>query len=205
MLFVNTSFGDEILKNIIFCVTILIVTVFSMWYSEFKGISNSVVRLHIVANSDLPCDQNLKLKVRDYVINKYSFDNTDIKSNKQDIKETLDAITEDVNSYLIENGVNYTAKSDFGSFYFPTKHYENISLPMGNYTALKIVLGEGKGENWWCVMYPPLCFANNSYGTVSEDTLKKSLNSNQIQMISKPDYKFKTVEIINEFIHNIKN
>ena len=85
------------------------------------------------------------------------------------------------------------------------KHYENISFPKGDYTALKIVLGEGKGENWWYVMYPPLCFVNNSHGTVSETILKKSLNNNQIQMLYEPDYRFKTVEIINEFIHNIKN
>ncbi len=174
-------------------------------YSEkmITSISESgIVRLHILANSNSEEDQNLKLKVRDSLINADIF-----KEKEPDLNE----INEMVNKIIKENGKNYSVKSERGRFYFPTKKYEKISLPAGEYEALRVVLGEGEGENWWCVMYPPLCFGKNARGEMSdenEEKLKEMLTEESYNLISDDEIRFvpafKTVEIWQELKEKFK-
>ena len=134
-------------------------------------ISRNIVRLHIVANSDKEADQTVKLAVRDAVLSmgKRMFPQGLKKELSYEQKELLTQAAEGV---LRENGLRYGATLSVGKFYFPTKKYENITMPAGYYDAVKIVLGEGKGANWWCVMYPPLCFSQSAAGKISEENLR---------------------------------
>ena len=104
-----------------------------------------------------------------------------------------------------ENGYDYSVSAEIGNFYFPTKYYGNISLPAGNYDALKIEIGDAKGQNWWCSLFPPLCFVSVSAGVVEEEGetyLKENLSEEEFEIISetspKIEFKFKIVELMNQ-------
>lgn len=151
-------------------------------------ISGGVVRLHIIANSDSDDDQSLKLMVRDEIIKKQKEIFTDgipkELNNEQRVK--IQQIAESV--------CGYEAKVEMGRFYFPTKTYENITLPAGEYDAVRVVLGKGEGKNWWCVMYPPLCFGESAIGEMgveSQKILKHNIGKNTYEIIS--DESIKTV------------
>ena len=130
---------------------------------------NDVVRFHVIANSDSEIDQQIKLSVRDFVLQKYSSTLSKYK-NKEDAlaaaEKMLPNIEKDVNEYLKEY-FEYSATVSIEESYFPTKTYGEYSLPRGKYTALCIRLGKAKGQNYWCVLFPPLCL-----GTAAEDTEK---------------------------------
>ena len=129
--------------------------------STSSEISNSVFRLHVLANSDSSEDQNLKYKVRDKLI---SYMNT-ICSATTSKKEAIYIAQNHLNDFqkiaeqtISENGYTYPIKVEIGNFDFPTKTYGDISLPAGSYDALRVEIGKAQGQNWWCVMFPPLCF-----------------------------------------------
>lgn len=135
-----------------------------------ENISEEIIRLHIVANSNDPGDQEVKIKVRDKILEWGKEVGT---LNLELALERKEEILLIANAVLEENGYPYHAKIETGRFYFPTKKYENIALPAGEYNAVRIVLGEGKGENWWCVMYPPLCFSDSAKGKISGEDRRK--------------------------------
>lgn len=165
------------------------------------NIADGIVRLHIVANSDSARDQEVKLAVRDAVIeaSKKIFPDGIKKDIKNKDKEALLYVAKDT---LAKNGAHYDVAIITDNFYFPTKEYENITLPSGNYDAVKIVLGEGMGQNWWCVMYPPLCFSESSIGVADDESqhiLKESMGDFSYEIISSENIKtvpaFKAVEM----------
>ncbi|NMA65646.1 MAG: stage II sporulation protein R [Clostridiaceae bacterium] len=131
--------------------------------STQKQIADNVVRLHIVANSDTEEDQNLKLKVRDAILehikDQYPLGATRDET-AQYLKNNLSEIEKVAANVLEENGSFEKVKANYGVFPFPTKEYENIALPAGMYEAVRVELGDAEGENWWCVMFPPLCVAD---------------------------------------------
>lgn len=161
----------------------LMVTGVSMQYlTNVKAdIQESVVRLHVIANSDTEEDQQLKLKVRDSVIN-YLKDKLDDAKDTQETKDIilreLQNIADAARDEIDANGYRYGVSAELGSFDFPTKQYENAQLPSGKYDALRIVIGSGEGENWWCVLFPQLCFASSSStkGAMSEESSQKLKN-----------------------------
>lgn len=138
-----------------------------------KDISDGIVRLHIIANSNGTKDQRVKLLVRDEIIKMSKELSEDGVLTLQAAEENKNAIENLANSVLKNNGCDYTCHVETGNFHFPTKQYENITLPGGNYNAVRIILGEGAGENWWCVMYPPLCFTTETKGEMSESDKEK--------------------------------
>lgn len=149
-------------------------------------ISDGVIRLHIIANSDDDIDQNIKLAVRDGVIaaQERIFPDGLTKNLTYEQKELLVQAAEGV---LRSKGVAYGAKIETGNFYFPTKKYDNITLPAGKYNGVRIVLGEGAGQNWWCVMYPPLCFTDSTLGTMGEKScniLKEEIGEYGYEIVS---------------------
>lgn len=171
-----------------------------------KSIADSLVRLHIVANSDSQIDQSVKLLVRDAVIDELSpiISNASNPSHAQQIiNDNLSLVEKAAQSVLKKNNLGYGATALCTISHFPTKQYENITLPAGNYNALKIILGNGDGQNWWCVMYPPLCFEGSIDGNMNSDAktlLKSNLDSDEYALICQNSsipvkFKFKIFEI----------
>ena len=171
-----------------------------------NNIADSVFRLHVIANSDSKEDQELKLKVRDELLsymNIISKDSTSKQEAMQIANEHKEEFTQIAEKVIKENGYNYTVNVQIGKADFPTKYYGDITLPAGTYDALKVQIGEAKGQNWWCVMFPPLCFVDVSTGIVpdnSKQELKQSLDNEEYDLISKTDnneisFKFKIVEL----------
>lgn len=171
-----------------------------------NNIADSVFRLHVIANSDSKEDQELKLKVRDELLsymNIISKDSTSKQEAMQIANEHKEEFTQIAEKVIKENGYNYTVNVQIGKADFPTKYYGDITLPAGTYDALKVQIGEANGQNWWCVMFPPLCFVDVSTGIVpdnSKQELKQSLDDEEYDLISKTDnneisFKFKIVEL----------
>lgn len=163
------------------CVILLILTIlmgFLLFYTYIGDSENDhegIIRLHVIANSNTVGDQALKLKARDAVI-AYMEDQEDLAT----VDETRDFLKGDLNrletiadGIIAAEGYDYTAKADIGVRYIPEKTYGDITFPAGNYEALNITLGEGEGENWWCVLFPPLCLLDegteNDPDVVSQD------------------------------------
>lgn len=171
-----------------------------------NNIADSVFRLHVIANSDSKEDQELKLKVRDELLsymNIISKDSTNKQEAMQIANEHKEEFIQIAEKVIKENGYNYTVNVQVGKADFPTKYYGDITLPAGTYDALKVQIGEAKGQNWWCVMFPPLCSVDVSTGIVpdnSKQELKQSLDNEEYDLISKTDnneisFKFKIVEL----------
>ena len=127
----------------------------------------NVLRLHIIANSDSSEDQELKLKIRDSILNESVelFDGiTDIDNAVLNAEQNADYYCEIANRVIKENGYDYKAKATVGYSYFETREYEDFTLPAGNYKSLIISLGKAKGKNWWCVIFPQLCLIGEDAG-----------------------------------------
>lgn len=174
-----------------------------------EDLQDNLVRLHIIANSDSGVDQTVKLRVRDAVLSQMRGE-TQNKS-RSEIINSLDEIEETANRVLEENCFDYTASAVYGKFYFPKKEYRGMTLPAGEYYGVRIVLGNGNGHNWWCVMYPPLCVSENEAGLDQQasELLQNSLNHQTYDIVTKSDkkvvVKFKTVELVQELKEKFKN
>lgn len=167
-----------------------------------NNLSDSVLRLHVIANSDSVEDQNLKYMVRDNVLSYMNELCTNV-SSKEDAIAIASSHLEDFKQIALNtiasNGFDYTVDIEIGNFNFPTKTYGDISLPSGFYDALRIKIGEASGQNWWCVMFPPLCFVDVTSGVVpdaSKEQMKSNLSDEEFSLISSDDmdFKFKLVE-----------
>ena len=148
---------------------VLVVILYLVIFALDDSIYDDVLRLHVIANSDSKEDQELKLSVRDFVIKKYSAELSEYKSREEALeraKELLPDIEKDVNDYL-NNCLGYSCTASIEETYFPTKSYGEYSLPNGHYDALCIRLGKAEGQNYWCVLFPPLCL-----GASTEDDEK---------------------------------
>lgn len=159
------------------CVTLLALTIFMgflLFYTYIGDTENDhegIIRLHVIANSDSVSDQRLKLKVRDAVI-AYMDDQEElstVKETRQHLDDNLDRLEAIANGVIAAEGYDYTAKADLGVRYIPEKTYGDMTFPAGNYEALNITLGKGDGQNWWCVLFPPLCLLEEM--TLTEDEL----------------------------------
>lgn len=127
--------------------------------------SANLIRLHVLANSDSPKDQKVKLMVRDAIVQYLSPKLKDVKSNriaKQIVTDNKVELTEISKSVLVSNGFSYSVNIEVGAFDFPVKSYGDLTLPEGKYEAVRVLLGEAKGANWWCVLFPPLCFIDDN-------------------------------------------
>ena len=170
---------------------------------------DKLIRFHVIANSDSDKDQKLKLKVRDEVISylQPKLENSNsIEESEKIIKneyKTLENISKKV---ISKNGYNYIVIVGLEYSNFPAKQYSSVVLPAGKYKALRIIIGEGKGKNWWCVMFPPLCFIDDQNGIIDEKTDKKlkevlteeeydlimAKNKNEVKNL---EFKFKITEV----------
>ncbi len=212
--FLNWVFLD---KKIIFAALLLgflftSVVTYSVTYSEEiqKGIAKEVLRFHVIANSDKGYDQNLKLKVRDEILSKYHDELEsckDVDETKRFFEENMDGVISTAKEVIKREGFDYDVKAFIGKSSFPTKKYGDISFPAGEYDALKIEIGNANGKNWWCVMFPPLCFVDISKSSVaqsSKNELENILTEEEYGIVvnSQKDnsfkVKFKIVELWEE-------
>ena len=174
-----------------------------------NDIANSVFRLHVIANSDSEEDQNLKYIVRDNLLS-YMNEICSDCSNKDEVIKLVYSHSGEfekiAQNTIYEQGYSYDVKINIGNFEFPTKKYGDISLPAGLYDGLKVEIGEAKGQNWWCVMFPPLCFVDISSGIVSDeskDLMENNLNEEEFALVSdssnqEMQFKFKLIEFFQE-------
>ncbi len=172
-----------------------------------NDIANSVFRLHVIANSDSDEDQNLKYIVRDKLLEYMN----ELCINCSTKEEAISIAQNNLNNFkelalqtIREEGFDYSVNVNIGNFEFPTKYYGDISLPAGYYDALKVEIGEAKGQNWWCVMFPPLCFTDVTSGVVPEESkedLENTLTDEEFSIVSDNSLdiqvKFKILEILN--------
>ncbi|WP_066895855.1 stage II sporulation protein R [Clostridium nigeriense] len=166
----------------------------------YEDIVNEIIRFHVIANSNSEEDQNLKLKVRDRVIEFVSNNLKDCKSlndarefiinNKSEIESIAQFVVD-------ENGYSYNVTSSLSKENFPDKVYGDVVFPQGEYEAYRILIGEAKGENWWCVMFPPLCFVDETKEAVNSKEVISSLETNNVkQKEEKIKFKFKLFEFL---------
>lgn len=133
----------------------------------YMNLKDGIIRLHVKANSDTEEDQALKLKVRDRILKETApllEKSESIEETRAIVKENLDNIKSIAEEVIKEEGKDYKVEVNFGMTSFPTRKYGEMVLPAGEYEALLVTIGEGKGQNWWCVMFPPLCFVEMTHG-----------------------------------------
>ncbi len=189
----------------IFLFLLLISAYVTPFIQTSERISDDVFRLHILANSDNEEDQQLKLKVRDAVLKKGQNVFTDCSSLEEIIascESNIDLFEETATECIKENGYNYSVNAYVDKEYFNTREYEEITLPSGIYNALKIEIGEAKGHNWWCVMFPAICLS-----AVSDSEMNNFLDEEEIELINsdnKFEIRFKIVEIYEKIKSKIK-
>lgn len=195
-----------IILSLLFCFIFISLSSYANTISQ--NLSDNFFRLHIIANSDSKEDQELKLKVRDNIISYMNNQNYSDYSKKDVINcvsKNLDKYKQIAENTIEEAGYNYPVKIEIGNYSFPTKVYGNISLPAGNYDALKIEIGNAKGQNWWCSLFPPLCFVDISSGIIdesAENNLKNNLSEEEFAIITNSNtsvkLKFKIIEILSK-------
>ena len=161
-------------------------------------IYEDTIRLHILANSNSTEDQNLKIEIRDRLLTEYGNNLKELGTKDEAesvIQDLLPKITDSVNLWISELGFNYKAEAVIGVEWYETRDYGDFSLPCGYYTSLRIMIGEADGNNWWCVMYPPLCLELATESAPADDGLIDYTNE-EIRLIKGGRYnvKFKILE-----------
>lgn len=184
---------------------------------NYNEIRDKLIRFHVIANSDTDEDQNLKLKVRDKVVEALSERLGNVNSLEEAeniLEENIDYVNEIAKDVIEENNYTYEVNTMLSYENFPDKVYGDCVFPQGNYEAFRVIIGEGKGQNWWCVMFPSLCFVDESKNSVDSSELKEEIeniepknnettNENKEKNKKSSDvnngvkFKFKIVEVVN--------
>jgi len=147
---------------------------------NYDDVKDSLIRFHVIANSDNEEDQNLKLKVKNKVIDylyPYLNDSQSLDESRQIIKDRMQEVKKLAEEVIKDNNYKYRIQVELSRENFPDKSYGNITLPQGDYEAFRIIIGDGQGRNWWCVMFPPLCFVDESKAEVEYDKTEEKINS----------------------------
>lgn len=145
---------------------------------NYDDIKDKLIRFHVIANSDTYEDQNLKLKVRDKVVEALSEKLSNVNSVEEAeniLEENIDYVNEIAKEVIEENNYTYKVTTMLSYENFPDKVYGDCVFPQGNYEAFRVIIGEGKGQNWWCVMFPSLCFVDESKNSVDSSNLKDEI------------------------------
>ncbi len=162
-----------------------------------EEIRSDVLRLHVIANSDTSVDQNLKLRLRDYILQegKDIFNGSvNVENAVEKIEPALPELEKSAKAFVNQAGFDYDVKISLSNEYFTTRTYETVTFPAGKYLALRVVIGSGEGHNWWCVMFPPMCVP----AADKKDEIENVFSEKEIKLVeSKPKYepRFKVVEI----------
>lgn len=190
-----------------------------------QSISEKIIRFHVIANSDNEKDQALKLKVKDNILSYMQpllKNSKSIAESKKIIQQNDEKIKAIARKVIKDNGYSYSVTTTLGRENFPVKTYGDITLPQGNYEAYRVIIGSGQGRNWWCVMFPPLCFVDITKGEIAnkqtEKEMKSVLNEKEYNLVNSNNsdkkqkngkttgkiiYKFKIVELFQELIKKL--
>ena len=180
-----------------------------VWLDRSQAaLADQVIRLHVLANSDSEADQALKLKVRDKVLGvaaDYFVPGATLEETRATLTNHLADIAAAGAQQVAEEGYQYPVTVSLeDNYWFPTKQYTDFALPAGEYTALRVVIGEGAGQNWWCVLFPPLCLGSVSE-TAAQTALSDGFTPDQVSLITGEDegyvVKFKAIELWEQFQH----
>jgi stage II sporulation protein R len=174
-----------------------------------KGIAEKIIRFHCLANSDSESDQALKLKVKDKVVQNMQNllkDSSDIEESRLILIDNMQYIENLAKEVINENGYSYSVSVSLEETYFPTKMYGDMIFPAGKYEALRIQIGKSEGKNWWCVLFPSLCFIDATLNIVPDESKQKLetiLTVDEYNALlsgtSKIKIKFKFLELFNIF------
>lgn len=161
--------------------------------------NNDLIRLHVIANSDSDEDQALKYKVKDEIVKKLAdrFASAEnIAESREILLANLPEIEKIARETIISSGNNFSVAAQYGRFNFPTKYYGNFSLPAGEYESVRVVIGKGQGANWWCVLFPPLCFVETEEDNGQEAKIKNGYPVNTPERFKEGNIRvrFKIVE-----------
>ncbi len=164
------------------------------FFDSCEALTEDVLRVHILANSDSAADQSLKLSVRDRVLSQcssYFDDCADKEAAIAVAKEHLSEIEEVARDEITRRGFSYPVHAQIDKTRFDTRYYEDFTMPAGMYDALRLTIGEGEGKNWWCVMYPSLCV-----GAASKTEMRDKLDDGEYEVVTSDrfDLRFKIVE-----------
>ena len=193
----NTLRVGEIALMVALALTML----WGVWSTQEQDVlERKMIRLHVIANSDAQDDQALKLQVRDAVLAQA----TDLLQQSRDMVDAerklslaLPAIETAAREKVVEEGYDYAVAARLEQTEFPTKEYDGFSLPAGEYLALRVVIGEGAGQNWWCVVFPPLCTAAAT--DIEETAIATGLGEEDISLITEKNQgyvlKFRSLEL----------
>lgn len=181
----------SLLLALVFCAAVSFLTV----NDEYDKVRENVLRLHILANSDEPVDQELKLRVRDAL----QAETDSIFGECEDIEQAIEAaennrerLQQTAERTLRMNGCAYPVSVRVEKCCFPTRSYDGVTMPAGMYNAIRVEIGQAQGQNWWCVMFPAMCVS----GRDSRDELQAVLTEEQLEMLEADGYevRFRCVE-----------
>lgn len=181
------------MKKIAILCAVALVSLFLLSFLPVHGeaeIYDSVLRLHVVANSDSELDQSLKLKVRDSVallVAELTADCEDLDSTCARVAENLDRIEQVARQTLDENGCSLPVTAELGLEKYPTKSYESVCFPAGEYRSLQIKIGEAEGRNWWCVLFPDLCLGAASSRDAEDAFIAAGLTPEQYRVVTRTE------------------
>ena len=189
-------------RDLFLCITCLLISFLLTLANDRSNdealaarIAPEILRFHVLANSNSTQDQNLKLKVRTMLLNSIYEDlgeNASLEDTKTYIRSHESILEKKAENYMKNLGFNYPTHMELTDCYFPTKTYGDMVFPCGNYEAVRVKIGEGKGHNWWCVLYPPLCFTDSSYAVVpdtSKEILRHSIDESDYLKLRKEPVK----------------
>ena len=188
---------------------------------NYDDIKDKLIRFHVIANSDTEEDQNLKLKVRDKVVEALTEKLSGVESLEEAeeiLEDNIDYVNQIAREVISSNNYDYEVNTMLSYENFPNKVYGDYVFPQGNYEAYRVIIGSGQGQNWWCVMFPSLCFVDESKSDVDSTNLKEEIENieakenkedNKVEEntsdLNKEDnnksdikIKFKIVEVIND-------
>lgn len=186
------------------CIIMFAVIVSFLPVNGESEIYENMIRLHVIANSDDEADQQLKLRVRDAVLETLSgeLDKEDKNQAEREIRDMLPEIEKAASEVVSSEGYSYPVKVEMGKEQYPIRYYENFVLPEGTYSSLRVIIGSGNGHNWWCVLYPPMCTAA-SVEECEQDFIAAGFSGEQYKLIKKDSPKkykvrFAILEMLSE-------
>lgn len=199
------SFSGKIRISIAIGIVTAVIFSICSFAKTSEEIRSDVLRLHVIANSDSSVDQNLKLRLRDYILEEGEdiFDGSvNVENAVKKIEPKLAELENSAETFVKNAGFDYGVKITLSNEYFTTRTYESVTLPAGKYLALRVVIGSGEGHNWWCVMFPPMCVP----AADKKDEIENVFTDKEIKLVeSKPKYepRFKVVEIYEQIRETI--
>lgn len=199
------SFSGKIRISIAIGIVTAVIFSICSFAKTSEEIRSDVLRLHVIANSDSSVDQNLKIRLRDYILEEGEdiFDGSvNVENAVKKIEPKLAELENSAETFVKNAGFDYDVKITLSNEYFTTRTYESVTLPAGKYLALRVVIGSGEGHNWWCVMFPPMCVP----AADKKDEIENVFTDKEIKLVeSKPKYepRFKVVEIYEQIRETI--